>query len=173
MPRAESRTFCSRLCETSTLPQLWQNGPQPSTAVSQSRKGVPSGPWEAVLSLLREKPDCQGISQGPLSPADLSFPPREPRGGREPRTASNKLKNKSDPWRGQKAARPLQEPLPTKRQVGRAEAAQNPKVRAHAVSAQSTQSLWLFRATQRQQLPPCSPRLRVQSSFEGMTELRA
>lgn len=92
---------------------------------------------------------------------------------REPRTALNKLKNKSDPWRGQKAACPLQEPLPTKRQVGRAEAAQNPKVRAHAVSAQSTQSLWLFRATQRQQLPPCSPRLRVQSSFEGMTELRA
>lgn len=73
-PRQNSRTFCSRLCKTSTLPQLWQDGPQPSTAVGQSRKGVPSGPWEAVLSLLREKPDCQGISQGPLRPADLSSP---------------------------------------------------------------------------------------------------
>lgn len=56
------------------------------------QKGGSHGLWKAMLSLLREKPDCQGISQGLLRPADLSSPPRQARGGREPRTASNKPK---------------------------------------------------------------------------------
>lgn len=42
-PRQSSRTFCSRLCKISTLPQLWQDGLPPSIAGGQSRKGVPSG----------------------------------------------------------------------------------------------------------------------------------
>lgn len=88
-PRQSFRAFCSQLCKPSTLPQLCQDGLQPS---EPEQKGGSHGLWEAMLSLLREKPDCQGISQGPLRPADLSSPPRQARGGREPRIASNKPK---------------------------------------------------------------------------------
>lgn len=72
---------------------------------------------------------------------------RELRGGREPRTASNKLTNKSDPLRGQRVHYRSLFP-PSDRWAG--QRLGKPKVRAHAVSPQSTPSLWHVRATQRQ-----------------------